>query len=240
MTRALLLACLLASAASSASAGSLFESLARQAAERAVRSAAARAGAPTGPAQGLGTPRAQQTSEPAAAPPQTRTFSLVNDAAPGRRDDPAPRVQAASAGPAPWPSNESSADVKYPSDLEFPAEVEAESKAFDQFGRYECDDCEGGHSYDSWVQQALNLRGYNAWENKVGAMALGQKLTWKGNVADGVMEVVGETPVHGFKCKQVRYTLTRRKGSAAASRGGLFCFGKSGPFAAEPSWVEVQ
>ena len=60
---------------------------------------------------------------------------------------------------------------------------------------------------------------------------MGETITWKGSQSHGVLTVVGEEPVNGWTCKQLRWAL--KKDQAAAERPGLFCQGKSG------RWSEV-
>ena len=119
------------------------------------------------------------------------------------------------------------------------AEIKARNAAFDAFGRYDCTECEGGHGFDSWAQQSFagQLRGYNAWAEKIGAMAVGDSLPWKGMRANGLLVIASADPVGPFPCKQVHYLLTKDK--ATAERDGLFCQGRLNQFDAGPSWVEV-
>lgn len=140
---------------------------------------------------------------------------------------------------APVPSKRAAkiSEVGRPSDLPKPANAAEEKQAYEDFSRYSCSDCEGGRGYDAWARQILGQTGWNKWESKVGALAVGETLTWQGVKANGVLKVVSEDPVGGFPCKQIHYRLT--KGSASAERDGLFCFGRSGPYSGSDTWVEV-
>ncbi len=141
--------------------------------------------------------------------------------------------------PAPAPSKRvaKAPAIGRPSDLAKPADAEAKKKAYEDFSSYPCSDCEGGRGYDAWARQILDQTGWNQWESKVGALAVGETLTWKGAKANGVLKVASSDPVGGFPCKQIHYRLT--KGAASAERDGLFCFGRSGPHSGSDTWVEV-
>jgi len=207
----------LAAANPAAAQNAFLKNLARQAAAAAIQNAA---------------------QKPAQEQPQAA-------AAAGEDASPAPVAQYAAAeqtpvttGPAPWPVNVGSRAVKYPSDLDFSPELEAQKKAFLEFSKVRCNDCEGGYSYDAWVQHHIRLDGsYKAWEKKVGALAMGEKITWKGSQSNGVITVVGEEPVNGWQCKQLKWEL--KKGQASAERPGLFCSGKAGAYDGSASWTEV-
>jgi len=145
---------------------------------------------------------------------------------------------AASSGPAPWPANVGARTVKYPSDLDFSPELEAQKKAFVEFSKVSCSDCEGGYDYDAWVRHFISLDGsHKAWEKKVGGLAVGETITWRGSKSNGVITVVSEEPVRGWQCKQLRWEL--KKGQETAERPGLFCYGKAGPYDGSDSWTEV-
>jgi hypothetical protein len=145
---------------------------------------------------------------------------------------------ATASGPAPWPINVGAPGVRFPSDLDFSSELEAEKKAFVEFSRVRCTDCEGGYGYDAWAQQILGInRGYKAWETRIGGMAVGETLAWKGAQSKGLITIVSEEPVNGWRCKQLRWELA--KGSERAERPGLFCFGKAGPYDGAESWTQV-
>ncbi|MNQ23398.1 hypothetical protein D3C85_365610 [compost metagenome] len=222
-------------ATSGAQAQSIFEQMAR----RAVEGAAARAGSAlerrvTGAmergrqgegaaARGMEGKGAQGEEGPEVMRPRGRASTA-----------PAPR--GAAAGAAPWPVN-AGAGVSRPGKLEFSAADEARKAAFDAFGRVQCTACEGGRSYDSWAQQRFNLRGQGAWERKLGELGRVEAITWQGVEAHGRITVVGETPVGGFRCKQLKWELF--KGTATAQRDGLVCFGLSSDYSASESWVEV-
>lgn len=140
-------------------------------------------------------------------------------------------IETAAAEPAaaPKPKRVAAPSIR---DIPKPADAEAKKAAFDEFGRYPCTACEGGRGYDSWGRQILNVSGYNAWEKKVGALGLGEAITWQGTASRGELIVAGETEINGFLCKQITHRLTRVKTQDTAEREGLFCQGASG-------WVEV-
>lgn len=128
----------------------------------------------------------------------------------------------------------------YPSQMAVPASVKEQIAAFDAFGKVRCSDCEGGYAYESWAKQAYvgELRGeYNGWAKKLGSLALDAKLPWTSGSSRGVITVASEEPVQGFRCRQLRYVLTR--GKASAERPGLVCWGKINQYAGSESWVEV-
>lgn len=199
-----------------AAQGGLLKSLARQAAAAAIQNAAQPSRAQAMPEADA---PAQETSEAPAQPA-------------------AAHQTAVSSGPAPWPTNVGARGVNYPSDLDFSAELEAEKKAFVEFSKVRCSDCEGGYGFDAWARHFVSLDGsYKAWEKKVGALAVGEAITWKGSQATGSITVVGETPVNGWKCKQVKWEL--KKAQSRAERPGLFCHGKAGANSGSDTWTEV-
>lgn len=191
------------------------KNLARQAAAAAIQNAA----------------QPQQPAAPAAGEDPGQA-----DAQPAQDAEAAPAAQ--TSGPAPWPVNVGARTVKYPSDLDFSPELEAQKKAFVEFSKVRCSDCEGGYSYDAWAQHFIRLDGsYNAWAKKIGGLALGETLTWKGSVSAGSITVVSEEPVNGWPCKQIKWELKNPK--ASAERPGLFCHGKASSYAGSDSWTEV-
>ncbi|WP_296600868.1 hypothetical protein [Phenylobacterium sp.] len=174
--------------------------------------------------------------------------SQAQTVAPGAADDgggsggdvsaPAAEATPATTGPAPWPMNAGARSVKYPSDLRFSPELDAQKKAFVEFGKVRCSDCEGGYSYDAWARQLVSLDGsYNAFEKKLGGLALGQRLTWKGAQSLGSITVVSEEAVNGWPCKQLKWEL--KKGQQSAERPGLLCYGKASSYSGSDSWIEV-
>lgn len=243
MLRTLVLALSLASVAETASAQGFLERMARQAAEaaaeKAARAAMSRMAGNAGSAAGSAAVapaanRAEALAEvltPKPRPATARTAPVATPAA-------VPANTPPSSGPAPWPVNAGSPDVKRPGELEFSSETKALASAFDAFGRVSCSSCEGGRSYDSWARKSLNISSaHGAWEKTLGALASGQTLNWTGVESKGRITVVSETPVSGFRCKQLRWELF--KGAAQAERPGLICFGYSSPYAASESWNEV-
>jgi hypothetical protein len=128
--------------------------------------------------------------------------------------------------------------VRYPSDLDFSPELEADKKAFVEFSKVKCGDCEGGYSFDAWAQQMIRLDGsYKAWEKKLGGLALNETIAWKGSQSTGAITVVSEEPVNGWPCKQLKWAL--KKGQASAERPGLICFGKASAYDGSDSWTIV-
>lgn len=190
--------------AAPAEAQSFLKNLAREAAYRAA-TAAATSGANGGqPAQA----QAAVASEDAGG-----SGGAVADQ---------PQPAAVTTGPAPWPQNLGERSVKSPAQLTFSPELEAQKKAFLEFSKVRCNDCEGGYSYDAWGQHFVRLDGsWKAWEKKLGALGVGESLTWQGSQSKAAITVVSETPVGAWPCKQLRWTLTRP--NAKAERPGLIC-----------------
>lgn len=170
------------------------------------------------------------------AEPGAATVALAA-APPPPASAPIASIPVASDGGA-WPTNTGSI-LKRPGQMEFDAATIAGKEAFVEFSRYSCNDCEGSRGYDAWARQSLNLTGFGAFEKKLGDLAQGQSITWKGKEADGSITVVSEQAVVGFPCKQLKWELKKRKSGQTASRDGLLCYGKSGDYAASDSWVEV-
>lgn len=184
-------------ATSPAAAQGFLKSLAREAAQRAAVAAVT-----AGPEAAQAEP-----SEPAAE--DSRPQTSATSAAP-------------STGPEPWPLNVGAPSVKNPMHLKFSDDLEGRKKAFLEFSKVSCNDCEGGYSYDAWAQHFVRLDGsWKAWEKKLGALAMGETLSWQGSKSKGVITVMDETPVNGWPCKQLRWTLTRA--DAKAERPGLIC-----------------
>lgn len=122
--------------------------------------------------------------------------------------------------------------MRNPNDMRFGPEHEAAKKAYEDFGKVDCDDCEGGYVYETWIRHARpELRGYNVLEKHVGAMPVGDSITWTGSRgARYALTVVGEQPIGDWPCKQLKWTGDR--GSDHAERMGLYC--KKGE-----SWIDV-
>lgn len=142
-------------------------------------------------------------------------------AAPARRRA-EPQVLPASNFAEPAPINFTTA-MRNPNDLRFGPEHEAAKQAFENFGKVDCDDCEGGYAYETWIRHARpELRGYNVLEKHVGAMPVGDSITWNGSRgARYALTVVGEQPIGDWPCKQLKWTADR--GSEHAERMGLYC-----------------
>lgn len=196
-----------------AEAESFLKSLARQAAQRAAAAAVA---ANNGQSAEVQAPAADQDDGGAAAEPE------------------AP-AETPTTGPTPWPVNAGARNVQYPSQLRFTEALQSEKKAFEEFSKVSCDDCEGGYSYDAWAQHFVRLDGsYKAWEKKLGALAMGETLSWQGSQSKGAITVVGEQSINGWPCKQLKWTLTKPKGRA--ERPGLICFAKESSYSGSDSW----
>ncbi|MBU1374346.1 MAG: hypothetical protein KKE02_21740 [Alphaproteobacteria bacterium] len=208
----------LALAGPAAAQSGFLKNLARQAAAAAIQNAAQPrpAAAPAAEAQGV---EAEAEAEP------SQQYAAAETTAP-------------MSGPAPWPINVGARTVKYPSDLAFSPELEADRKAFVEFSKVKCNDCEGGYSFDAWAQQIVRLDGsYKAWEKKLGGLALGETISWKGAQSTGTITVVGEEAVGDWPCKQLKWTL--KKPQASAERPGLICYGKAGRYDGAESWTIV-
>lgn len=204
----------LALAGPAAAQSGFLKNLARQAAAAAIQNAA-------------------QPQQPAQAAAEADVSDAAQPAQYAEADQ-APQTS----GPAPWPVNVGAKSVKYPSNLTFSPELEAQKKAFVEFSKVSCNDCEGGYSYDAWVRHFIRLDGsYGAWEKKVGGLALGEAITWKGSASTGSITVVSEEPVNGWACKQLKWEL--KKAQSKAERPGLFCNGKASSYSGSDSWVEV-
>lgn len=160
----------------------------------------------------------QQAAQPSASP-----------------DDEAPPT--AAAGPA-VPPPRAKSRPKTLADIARPADAPERKKAFETFSRVHCNDCEGGYAYDAWAKHHVKVGyEYNAFENRIGGLALGEAVTWQGAASRGSITVVGEDPVDGFRCKQLTWALV--KGAERAERPGLYCFGYAGPSSGAETWVEI-
>jgi len=206
----------LALAGPAAAQSGFLKNLARQAAAAAIQNAAQSS-------QGQAAAAPDEAAQAEAAPPT---------------QDAATEQPTATSGPAPWPTNVGARTVRYPSDLKFSPELEAQKAAFLEFSRVSCTACEGGRSYDAWAQHFVRLDGsYKAWEKKLGGLAVGEAVTWKGQQSTGAITVVSEAPVNGWPCKQLKWTL--KKPTASAERPGLICSAKASSYAGSDSWSIV-
>ncbi len=161
------------------------------------------------------------------APAATTSYAAADDDGGGSEQAPAVSAQAASTGPTPWPNNVGSASVKGPRQLQFSAELEQQKKDFVEWSRVSCNACEGGRSYDAWAQHFIRLDGsWKAWEKKLGALGMGESVTWQGSQSKGQIKVVGETPIRDWPCKQLEWSLTR--GKERITRPGLICAAPAG------------
>lgn len=129
--------------------------------------------------------------------------------------------------------------LSYPSEIARPAGFEAAKRSYDEFGKVDCDDCEGGFAYDGWaVFPRDEFSGkYNAEAQRLGSLPVGHVHRWKGNESTGTLTVVAEQTVSGFRCRTLLYRL--EKANSSAERPGLLCWGRANQFAGKESWNEV-
>lgn len=121
-----------------------------------------------------------------------------------------------------------------------PAEIKAQKKAFDEFGKVFCSSCEGSYSYDSWAKPFFysELQGNpHAWVRKLVAMDAGDMVTWQGSESRGTITLQGLEQRYGFDCKV--YVWTLKKDGASAEREGLICRGAPDNYVATDNWFEV-
>lgn len=203
----------------SAQAQSFLEGLARRAADRLTGEASRRV---EGAAADLLSGRRAEATDRTTAPQGSDASSAPQAA------------NRAAAGPAPWPLNGGAAT--YTGELEFDPMYAVQYKAVETFGKSRCNDCEGGYAYDTFISHYIDAAAEGGVPGRVGRMAIGESLTWQGEVTSGRLEVLSDTPVGAFPCKQVRLTLTKRQESREAL--GLYCKGKSHAYAAD-MWVRV-
>ena len=139
----------------------------------------------------------------------------------------APARQAAGAGPS------------YPSKIPAPPTFAAAKRAYDEFGKVDCMECEGGFAFDGWPAYPRDEfeRQYNGAAQRLGSWPVGHVHRWQGNQSRGTLTVVGEETVSGFRCRTLLFRLT--KGNASAERPGLLCWGRANQFAGKESWNEV-
>ncbi|RZJ98639.1 MAG: hypothetical protein EON88_00105 [Brevundimonas sp.] len=242
MKRIVILTTVAMAVAPAAQAQSFLEGLARRAVEGAAdRAASALERSLTGGGESdagrSGDAAPEEADAPAVMRPRARSGAGQPAARPGAAEEAAAPAAAPSTGPSPWPNNLGSARVRRPGQLTFDASLEAEKTAFREFGMVSCDDCEGGYSFDTAAKLFLNLRDMWAFDTALGALEVGQSLTWRGRASTGRITVVDAAPVGSFQCKQLRWELTR--GQQTATRPGLVCLGKSNPDADNERWLEV-
>lgn len=149
---------------------------------------------------------------------------------------PAPAAAVAT-GPSPWPNNLGDPRLRRPGQLKFDPALEAQKDAFRTFGEVSCRDCEGGVSFDTAAKLFLDLRDMWAFDSALGALEVGQSLTWRGRASMGRITAVSDAAVGPFPCKQLRWELKR--GEETRTRDGLVCKGKSNPDADNDRWIEV-
>lgn len=126
--------------------------------------------------------------------------------------------------PAPRPINYSPT-FRDPSMLEFSKADEDARIVFDQIGRYSCNDCEGGHAYDSWPRHEIRGIGVGNYEleNRLGALKVGEALRWTGSRTrtQYAITVVGEQGLTQWPCKQLKWTGDRE--GQHVERMGMIC-----------------
>lgn len=231
MSRIVTLALCLSVISTPVLAESFLERLARQTAEKAAQKAADKV---MNGGDSASKNKKSDAPEPEDDPQEGQVLK------PKPRAGNAPTSQAAKP-PAPTPTAPPAPKAKtYPGAITISDDIKAKKAAFDAFGEVSCDDCEGGRSYDSWAKRFFGgeLGGeYNGWAKKLGKMNVGDRLTWKGTASKGMLTVVSENPVEGFRCKQLVYRLDKPKSSA--ERPGLLCWGKLNEYSASDTWVEV-
>jgi hypothetical protein len=129
--------------------------------------------------------------------------------------------------------------AKYPHELPKPADFAATKAVYDDFGKVACMSCEGGYAYDGWAAFPRDEYSskYNGEAQRIGSWPVGHVHRWKGNESTGTLTVVAGETVGGFRCRTLRYRLT--KGSASVERPGLICWGRANSFAGSESWNEV-
>lgn len=172
---------------------------------------------------------ARSTAEAAARRAVDRALTQAQPARPARTADPQV-ARTSAAGGAPARTDGVSAVPR-------PADAAERKKALEQFSRYRCDACEGGWAYDSWATHGLNLVGNNLLATKMGSLAVGQSVAWKGRAANGQGIVTADVEKAGLPCKQVTWRMT--KGQETAEREGLFCQVLMGNAPGVPTWLEV-
>ncbi len=172
-----------------------------------------------------GAANGSSNSQPASQPAST---SPSPSQAPRR---PQPQVMPSTNFADPAPINYTPS-LDRPSDLRFAPEHAAAKRAYEDFGKVRCNDCEGGYDYETWVRNAIpGLTGYQVFERRIGGMAVGESLNWTGSRgARYALTIVGEQPIGEWPCKQLKWTADR--GSEHAERMGLFC--RNGN-----TWVDV-
>lgn len=211
-------------------AQSFLEGLARRAVDRVASEASRRTesaveGMLSGQREGASDDAGEASAEPEAAAPRAASGRAARASAGGR---------ASAAGPAPWPLNPGAAT--YTGDLRFDPIYSEQFKALQEFGKSRCFSCEGGYAYDTFISYHVDAAAEGGVPGRVGRLAVGESFTWRGEVSTGRLEVLSDTPVGAFPCKQVRLTLTKSEESRDAL--GLYCKGKSHAYAAD-MWVRV-
>lgn len=228
MIRMLTAAALCALFAGPVQAQSFFENLARRAAEGATERAV---GAVVNGVRGTheDSPAASSTDEDTEAP------TVMRPRAGGERDFPVQGATVESgSGPSSWPLN--ALEVSYTGDWEFDPLIEAQIDALHEFAKVRCTGCEGGYSHDSWINHHLQNKDPDGVPAMVGRLPVGGVLSWRGIEATGRLEVVSDTSIGRFPCKQVRTVIVR--GEETAEAPGLYCKGPTHSFDRD-AWAKV-
>jgi len=165
--------------------------------------------------------------------------------APASRPAPTSRPGATASAPASNAAMPSPAPTNYrpglkgPYELRFDPALQAEFRAFREFAKEPCRDCEGGFWFNDRVDlMVADLRPDRAVADRIGGMAIGEAIRW--NARSGfplAITVTGDIPMGDFPCKQVRWTATR--GDRTAQYDGNVCYGKRGQYLAEPGWMRM-
>jgi hypothetical protein len=215
-------------------AQSFLESLARRAVDRVASEASRRAESAV---EGMLSGQREDASDDAEAG-EASVEPEVAVAAPRAASGRAARAsgggRTSAAGPAPWPLNPGAAT--YTGELRFDPVYDEQFKALQEFGKSPCFSCEGGYAFDTFISYHVDAAAEGGVPGRVGRLAVGESFTWRGEVSTGRLEVLSDTPVGAFPCKQIRLTLT--KGEESRDALGLYCKGKSHAYAAD-MWVRV-
>jgi len=150
-------------------------------------------------------------------------------------------MEPAPPGVEPWPVNAGDAGVTRPSQLAFSADLMARRQRFLEASRFACSTCEGSQDSDSWRKAFGHPNEtYSSWSAILETWTVGRSISWRGTAHDGLITVVGETPVGGFRCRQLRHRITTRgRNPVSTERPGLICLGKRDAYSARETWHEV-
>jgi hypothetical protein len=141
---------------------------------------------------------------------------------------PRPFASPATSGPAakvaPFPIGHQYPEQNDPRDLRFPQADKDAIKAFNESSEIPCNDCEGLKAYEAWARHQLNMTSTGVLETRLGALNVGEALTWRGRVSGTAyaITVTSAEPVGPFRCKQLQWSAA--KGAARRERLGLLCW----------------